>query len=106
LKKLIEDRKHVFSLFVPRSADIQETALHVAILNNDIESIKLIAQEVNSEKKKDRIESPTISLKKMGTGCMLSLLTNIFIFFIHSNSKSESESESESERKRKICRTK
>jgi hypothetical protein len=66
---LIDDRKHVFSLFVTRSADVHETALHVAIRNNDIETIQLIAQEENSKKRKERVEAPTVSLKTMDTGC-------------------------------------
>eukprot|EP01105_Mastigella_eilhardi_P025706 TRINITY_DN707_c0_g1_i5.p1 TRINITY_DN707_c0_g1~~TRINITY_DN707_c0_g1_i5.p1 ORF type:complete len:2532 (-),score=631.38 TRINITY_DN707_c0_g1_i5:1348-8943(-) len=66
LKAMVEDTKRVYTLTEKRSADIDYTALHYAILNNNHEAIRILLEE--EKKPKNRITCPSCRLVVQGTG--------------------------------------
>ena len=54
----------------PRSPEIQLGAIHYALLNDNLEAMKLLLQEFHGPKNKEhkRCNAPTVSLHRMDTG--------------------------------------
>ncbi|KAL9657155.1 hypothetical protein ABK040_015861 [Willaertia magna] len=55
LQKILENEKLVNNILVNRSVDIPLNALQIAIINNDIEAVKLIFEEINKKRKRVKV---------------------------------------------------
>ncbi|XP_033124640.1 uncharacterized protein LOC117122965, partial [Anneissia japonica] len=67
LRKLINDKKKVASVFLDRSVDVKDDAMSYAIMNNNQAAIKLLGTELEANQR-DRCRIPDSILETQGTG--------------------------------------
>ncbi|XP_033125958.1 poly [ADP-ribose] polymerase tankyrase-like [Anneissia japonica] len=67
LRKLINDKKKVASVFLDRSVDVKDDAMSYAIMNNNQAAIKLLGTELEANQG-DRCRIPDSILETQGTG--------------------------------------
>ena len=68
LKKLVADTKNVYSIHIQRSSDLEyETPILIALRNNDLESLKILFEEVKNPLPK-RTRKPDSMLETTSTG--------------------------------------